>query len=440
MKKEQTHHVFTKEELASLDVEYINIIAQRKLEYQVARLFYTDTTLLSIWTMLNRVPRTTIKTYGFNTKRYPTEFEYNPYFVCMVSDEMLRYVIISQGLKYTLRHATARQLSDKSRHSIASNIAINSLLIGNKDSDVSTAVNYAMSKTELDTPSKYKYEEKLSLEDYYMLLEQEDLNNGGKGGKGQKASNANDNGGNPFESQSDAEGAVGEHMDNENWEQNESSDADVQNAINRIKNSSKNWGNVTGGIIEQILAAHQSPIDWRRLVRYFGNTVKAKEHKATRNRPNRRTEFVDPGKRRKYKSRVLIAPDTSGSVSDEALSEAFVVIMDACKESEIDYICWDMKVGELEKNIGKKYKFNKNYRIEGRGCTDVQCVFDYADEHRYDGVVIITDGYFPEPKGPKYRGSSYIWLMEKGHYNTNISDIVPVGRIFEMEEKGKQIR
>lgn len=447
----EVYKVFTKEELNSLSINEVNRIAMEKMEYQVVKLFYSDIALLGIWTLVDRKPSTSISVFGFDMKSHPSKFLYNPYFVNMVSDKFMEYIIISQGLKLLLRHCSDRQLADKSRHALASNLTINSILCENKNNDIVEVVKYMSTFDDFDTPKKYEFEEKLTLEDYYILLENnkkaqvrtEKMLGGCSSDSVQDStdgsSDSDCSGGCPFNDQGDAESNGLNNLDNENWQQNEMIDADIKNYVSKLKDSNKSWGNITGNIIDSILVAHQSPVNWRRLVRHFGKTIEAKKTINTRSKANRRTEFVDPGYRREFKSKVLVALDTSGSISDEALSEAFSVVRDSCKHSQIDYACWDTRIANHEKNVNKKYKHSNNYKLAGRGGTDVQCVFDLADKESYDGVVIITDGYFSEPKGPTKTSTKYIWLMEKGTYNPKISDIIPIGRVFEMEKDGKQI-
>ena len=45
----------------------------------------------------------------------------------------------------------------------------------------------------------------------------------------------------------------------------------------------------------------------------------------------------------------------------------------------------------------------KNMKILGRGGTDFHPIIKYVDEHRYDGLIIMTDGFAPFPPKPKAR-------------------------------------
>lgn len=442
--------VYTKEELEKMDKDEIRFVAGAKVEKSIHDIFYIDGSLLSIWHCVNRKVDFNVETFGYNMKQYPGVFCFNPYLIMMSTTEFLTYIMVSQGLKLLLRHPTYRILSDKPRHAVASNLAINSLLPANIIDPVKNIENFVL-------PEMFGFESKLSLEEYYVLIEdnkkaQQQCSKMGKsGGSGDKkeqkqgegedgeASQGEGQGENPFENSDDAMSKGMGALDNKDWSENDLMDADIKDAVNRNKNKSNSWGSITGSILDVILAAHESPINWRRVTRHFGKTVEAKKARPTRTRWNRRTGFVDPGYKREWTSKVLVAVDTSGSVGDQAIAEAFSVIKDSCKHSKIDYCVWDTEIKFVQENINKKMKHRNDFTVAGRGGTDVQCVLDYADAHIYDGVVIITDGYFSSPSAPKRGKTKYLWLMEKGNYNSSIADIIPCGQAYEMEKDGKRI-
>ena len=128
-------------------------------------------------------------------------------------------------------------------------------------------------------------EENLTMEDYYTLLENNSkteertqkmisgsANQSQGDSDGDADGDSNGSGGCPFDNQNDAESKGINNLDNENWEQNEMVDADVKNYVSKAKDSNKSWGNITGKIVDTILVAHRSPVNWRRLVRHFGKT------------------------------------------------------------------------------------------------------------------------------------------------------------------------
>lgn len=432
--------VYTKEELDKMDKDEIRFVAGAKVEKTVHDIFYIDGSILSIWHCVNRKADFNVETFGYNMKQYPGIFCFNPYLIMMATTEFLTYIMVNQGLKLLLRHPTYRILADKPRHAVASNLAINSLLPSSIIDPVKHIENFVH-------PEMFGFDTKLSLEEYYVLIEDNKkaqqqcskMGKGESGGEGENGGQGEGQGENPFKNSNDAMAKGMGALDNKNWNENDLMDADLRDAVNRNKNKCNSWGSITGSILDVILAAHESPINWRRVTRHFGKTVESKKARPTRSRWNRRTGFIDPGYKREWTSKFLVAVDTSGSVGDQAIAEAFSVIKDSCKHSQIDYCVWDTEIKFVQQNINKKMKHRNDFTVAGRGGTDVQCVLDYADTHIYDGVVIITDGHFSSPNAPKRGKTKYLWLMEKGNYNTNIADIIPCGHAYEMEKDGKRI-
>lgn len=454
--------VYTKEEILTMDKSEISFVANLKMEHWVCTLFHTDSILLHIWTSVDRKADYNCPTFGFNMKSFPGVFHYNPCLICQSPEDFLEYLVVNQGLKLTLRHATTRQLFDKVRHSLASNITINELIPDRFIAAMSKYEDFKLAK-------HFNLDPQLNLEEYYTLL----LNNkaageaikkitknnsegssewDGSGGGSGSSTNEQEGGAEngkgegeengiikPFEDSNDATSKGLTALDNSHWEENEAVDAELRNSIDRAKNGLKAWGNITGKMIDVILAAHQSSVNWRRIIRHFGKSVDSRVHRPTRSRWNRRTGFIDPGYRNEHTSKVLFAVDTSGSISDDAAAEALAVVKEACRNSIVDYVCWDTEIKLVERKLQKTAKNRNQFKIAGRGGTDVQCVFDFADKEEYDGVVIVTDGHFSEPEAPKRLKTKYVWLMEKNNYNKNIKNIIPVGHAYEMEEGGRQI-
>ena len=169
------------------------------------------------------------------------------------------------------------------------------------------------------------------------------------------------------------------------------------------------WGNISGGLIEQIRSANKPKCNWKRELKYFINKLILMGRKSTRKRDSRRTHeiypYLNPGTRRDYKSRLLLAIDTSGSVSEIEL-QSFLNEMNGMIDNVLcEVICFDTKLYGKPKPFTKKAK---SLEIEGRGGTDFHPVIEYVNEHNYDGLIIFTDGYAPFPPKPKSR---VMWVV-----------------------------
>jgi predicted metal-dependent peptidase len=127
--------------------------------------------------------------------------------------------------------------------------------------------------------------------------------------------------------------------------------------------------------------------------------------KSTRRKESKRFEGA-AGIQHRKKVSILVAVDTSGSVSDKELKEFF---------SEIDYVykagarvtilqC-DTRINAVEEYDGKNVP-----QILGRGGTDFNPPVDYYVEHRkeYASLIYFTDGEAPLPsKHPQ----GMVWVI-----------------------------
>jgi predicted metal-dependent peptidase len=188
------------------------------------------------------------------------------------------------------------------------------------------------------------------------------------------------------------------------WGPNNLMDADIKNFVEENKNSYKNWGKHTGDAMSEIVAANTPKISWKEIVKRFRNSIMDRERLASRMKINRRYDLMNPGYRKKHKSKLAFFVDVSGSMSDKQLQEGFAVINKVCEHADITYGTFDTEIKQIE----KKYRKAKTFKVHGRGGTDVQCVIDYVDEHKFDGLVVYSDMYFSEPTKPK--NTKVLWL------------------------------
>jgi len=160
----------------------------------------------------------------------------------------------------------------------------------------------------------------------------------------------------------------------------------------------KSQGNIPGelsGLIERLRHVEPPKFDWKGYLRRFvGSSIKSYT-RILRRKPNKR--YPDnPGLKIKYRNSVLVAIDTSGSVSDNEVKEFLNEIHHINKTgSYVDIIQCDTKIQSVE-----PFKPKKDFKVHGRGGTSFQPVIDYYNENRrkYTTLIYLTDGEAPPPK------------------------------------------
>lgn len=195
-----------------------------------------------------------------------------------------------------------------------------------------------------------------------------------------------------------------------------------------ISNTYKNVGSSSRGylpsslvsIIDEII--NRKPIvNWKHELRQFANSKYSEQIKFTRRRESKRYEG-GPALKHKRKSSILVAIDTSGSVSNDELIEFLTEIDHINKTGNvISIVCFDASVKEPY-----LYKGDKKLKITGRGGTDFEPVIEYYDEHNkiYDSCIIFTDGFAPVPRASK---KSLTWVITR-----NCNENFP-GKIIKMK-------
>ena len=188
----------------------------------------------------------------------------------------------------------------------------------------------------------------------------------------------------------------------------------------------KAQGHIPGelvGKIEQLRKKPKPVTDWKRhFRRYMGNEFTEFLRKSKK-RPSRRFEDAAGNKHRR-KSKILVAIDTSGSVSMPEYHEFFGQIATLSQTA-------DFHVVECDTRIQHEYDFYRkpNETLHGGGGTSFQPPVDLFLKHQreYDALVYFTDGYASIPKNtPK----DTLWVIssngdkDRKKYRVNGASVV----------------
>lgn len=181
------------------------------------------------------------------------------------------------------------------------------------------------------------------------------------------------------------------------WQENDAMDEIIKTIIEKALASEKYRGSVPRDFIEYLQASLAVKIDYRRSLSMFRHSILSNKRKLTRLKPSRRYGFKYMGSKYDFTTRLLVAVDTSGSVSNTELERFFSIINRFFKYGieSIEVIQFDAEISS-EPMVLKKAR--KTIKILGRGGTDFQPVIDYYEKYRvYDGLIIFTDGEAPLP-------------------------------------------
>ena len=228
--------------------------------------------------------------------------------------------------------------------------------------------------------------------------------------------------------------ASGDIPDHSTWEEFEDMseaekkliDKQVQKILQDAKEQTiKKRGNVPGEIEGLIVLDEvtKAKFDWKGYLRRFTGTSTKIFTKKIRRKENHRYED-NPGLKIKMKQHMLLAIDTSGSVSDTELTEFMNEIHHIHKAGvDITIVQCDTSIRSIE-----AYKGKNDLKVHGRGGTEFDPVLDYynANLKKYTSLVYFTDGECYTSVKPRNR---VLWVLSE---RSEMNEDLP-GQVIKLE-------
>lgn len=363
-----------------------NSKVRARLDSAISKLISFQPLYGEVFLHLNKRERLDIPTMAVGViRRVDLALYYNPEFVEGLNSTELRSVLKHEALHILLHHLTrAKHFAYNPRgYNIAADFAINCHIEGLPDGAL--------------YPNQFGLDPNQSSEYYYEKLKKE----------------AEDKHGGDFDEVIQGKGDTVD--DHSMWD--DFDDDIIEEKVRNIaekaikEQEKKGWGNISGNLAGQIIAANKPVVNWKKEARWFINKLVMMGRRSTRMRPNRRYGMAQPGSKRNYTSRLLVAFDTSGSVSDTQLEYFATELNGMIDHVQVDFVQFDTMIH------GKPEPYSKRagkIAIKGRGGTCFAPVIHLADEQKYDGLVIFTDGYAPFPAKPKTRVMWAVCKQDEG--------------------------
>ena len=196
----------------------------------------------------------------------------------------------------------------------------------------------------------------------------------------------------------------------------------MRELANEIKKSRGALPGEIKQLIDNFTAFEEAKFDWRGYIRRFvGRSVKVYTKKLRR-KFNKRFE-ENPGLKIKQKKHILVAVDTSGSVSTDELKEFFSEVHHMHKTgSDITVVQCDTAISDI-----RPYKKSNKIELHGRGGTSFEPVIEYydANQKNYTCLIYFTDGEAPAPAKPK---GHILWVLSS---RSSINNQLP-GQIIKL--------
>ncbi len=365
--------------------------------------FLTEPALFMVMCSHNIVANTGMNSSMRSGQR---RIEYNPMLCKDMTDEMLRDHLKAECIRILLKHPYSRQPAGCSPQAIVAG------------SNCVVSDSYRKWTIRLDSPRDYKLERGECFEFYAKAIEK--LLRKAKQKQAAEEENKQKSSKVRILKKVKECAERGDIDSAQLWKEDELAVAEINQMIDTLA-FNKHWGNISANMIDSIIASTKVKIDYRRVLRLFRTEVINSKRRLTRMRPSRRFGFDYMGSVHQLTSRLLIAVDTSDSVSNDMLSDFFGIVNRFFKYGieTIDVVMFDTEInGET---ISLKKAMKDGLKIIGRGGTDFQCVIDYAAQSktRYQGLIILTDGDAPTPTLPPFFRVPILWALIKNRHSNH---------------------
>ena len=256
-----------------------------------------------------------------------------------------------------------------------------------------------------------------------------------KEGKGQgKGAGSSEEGEGQIVTAKNCGGKITDH----NWEAGNDAE-DAAAAVREFVNASfdimneESRGLMPGYFLSQVELINKPPVlSWEAILKKYVGTVSANKRK-TRMRLNRRQpeRFDLSGRMDEKVLKIVVAIDTSGSMSDHMIGQVMNEIFGILAKRK-----HDVTVIECDAEIQRVYKVKSpaevKKKVAGRGGTSFTPVIEYVNDNKYfrDALLIyFTDGY-GESSIPKPKTYRNLWVILNGASHLSVNE--PYGVVLSL--------
>tara|TARA_Y100000816_G_C26065242_1_gene559782 strand:- start:38 stop:1444 length:1407 start_codon:yes stop_codon:yes gene_type:complete len=159
------------------------------------------------------------------------------------------------------------------------------------------------------------------------------------------------------------------------------------------------WGSVSSEMRSTIRGLVSREIPWQSVLKQFCGMSRRADRASSIRRIHRKYPGIHPGAFRDYKSNIAVYVDQSGSVSDSDLELLSGELESLAKRVTFTMFNFDTSV---DTDSETEYRKGKRINIQRTRCggTCFTCVIEHANKNKskFDGILILTDGYASEPK------------------------------------------
>ena len=395
------------------------------LDPHLVKLMWDEPFYSNILRRVTKVRTSSIPTAGVLAKDGDIKLWWNPRFLAGLTAKQVKGLLKHECLHLILEHTTTRRRDPHKVWNYATDLAINSMIDKDElpEGGLIPGVAYPDLTPDQMAMASPEYIERynrlselieslepgLSSDEYFAILmrdenAQEDIEGGqGEGGEG-----------------GEGEGMPGTMDDHDGW--GDMTDEDREFVKGKVKqvledavkecDKKGQWGTVSGETRKMLRELIANEIPWQSILRRFVGTTRRANRHSTIRRVNRKYPGIHPGVQKGYTSSIAIYIDQSGSVNDGELEMLFAELRSLAKHTEFVCYHFDSEVDTSSETVWRKGRTPSARRTRcGGTCFDVVTEHANKNKKRFDGYLILTDGYAPNPKPSSIKRG---WVITPG--------------------------
>jgi len=158
------------------------------------------------------------------------------------------------------------------------------------------------------------------------------------------------------------------------------------------------WGSVPAETRAEIRRMIANDIPWQAVLKKFVGMSRRSVRRTSWGKINKKNPMLVPGSKRSMTASIAVYIDQSGSVGNDELEMLFAELGSLAKKTEFTTFHFDTSIDEKSETVWKKGRTPQAHRTRCGG-TCFNAVVNHANKnkHRFDGILILTDGYAPKP-------------------------------------------
>jgi predicted metal-dependent peptidase len=396
---------------------------QREFNKHLVAQMATDPFYAAISRRIRKIRSFDVPTAGVGFDNEKVVMHWNPDFFGQLESQHVKGVLKHEFLHIIEEHICSRKKENALVWNLATDCAINCLITAEHLPDCAIIPGTSFKNIPKGQEKLARLIESLprmkSSEWYYnRLIKEEDALQELTDGKHKSGSGSTDDNPDPYDGMANIDNHDGWQDSVDSVERTvirEEIRSVIRDAVReveqRVAKGLQAWGDVPTEMQTRLKEFCAGTVDWRTLLRMSTGMAKSRDKRSTRTRRNRKYGLAHPGKTYLRRSRVLVAIDESGSVSNDDISLLFGELNKLAKEIEITVIHFDTLVDD---NVTSYKRGEKITPIRYRsGGTDFNAPTDWANKHasQFDTLFILTDGQAAPPTQCKIKRT---WILTPG--------------------------